>query len=54
MGQRFYFDLTNGQDFVRDDEVVEASSPDEAIKEARAALKEMRGGDGTKMPGNSW
>jgi hypothetical protein len=35
---RFYFDLSNGDDIIRDDEGVDASSPDEAIDEARAAL----------------
>ena len=43
MSQRFHFDLTDGDEIIRDDEGVEASSHDEAIAEAQAALNEMRG-----------
>ena len=45
MPQRFYFDLTNGQERIQDAEGVDASGPDEAIKEAHAALHEMRGNE---------
>lgn len=54
MNQKFYFDLTNGEDLIRDDEGVDASGPDEAIEEARAVLSEMRKGDGATMPGDGW
>ena len=54
MNQKFYFDLTNGDDLIRDDEGVDASGPEEAIEEARAVLGEMHRGDGAKMPGDGW
>ena len=54
MGQRFYFDLTNGQQLIRDDEGVDASGPDEAKNEAQAALDELRGGQQADMPGAGW
>ena len=54
MGLRFYFDLTNGQELIRDDEGVDASGPDEAKKEAQAALDELRSGQQVDMPGVGW
>ena len=54
MGRRFYFDLTNGEDLIRDDDGVDASGLDEAIKEAQAALDEMRGSHSADMPGAGW
>ena len=54
MSQRFHFDLTNGQELLRDDEGVDASGPKEAIEEAQALLDEMRGGVETEMPESGW
>ncbi|HEX8416799.1 MAG TPA: hypothetical protein VF641_04265 [Methylobacterium sp.] len=42
MTQRFYFDLTDGESTLRDDEGVLAPDLDEAIAAARAVLAEMR------------
>lgn len=54
MGQRFHFDLTNGEELIRDDEGIEASSPDEAIKEARAAVADMRSNEQALVPAEGW
>ena len=54
MGQRFYFDLANGQELIRDAEGVDASGPDEAKREAQAALDELRDGHEADMPGGGW
>ncbi len=43
MGQRLYFDLTNGLELLQDPEGVEAEVFGEAFAEARSALTEMRG-----------
>lgn len=39
---RFYFDLMNGPNTVRDDRGVEASSLTEAAEQGRAAVKDVR------------
>ncbi len=54
MSQRFYFDLTNSDALIRDDEGVDASGPDEAIEEARAALDEMRGDEEAPALRDGW
>lgn len=54
MSQRFHFDLTNGETFIRDDEGVDASGPDEAIEEARAALDCLRGNEEAPALGDGW
>ena len=54
MGPRFYFDLTNGQELIRDAEGIDASGPDEAKKEAKAALDELRGSHEADMPDVGW
>ena len=54
MGQRFHFDLTNGADIIRDDEGIEASGPNEAIEEARAALADMHGNEEAPVPAEGW
>ena len=51
---RYYFDLANGRDLVRDDVGVTASGPAEAIKEARAALVEMYRNEEAPEPGDIW
>ena len=54
MSQRFHFDLTNGEETIRDAEGVESSGPDEAIEEAQAVLDEMCSGEGAEMRGAGW
>ena len=54
MTTRFYFDLTNGPDTLRDDEGVEASSFDEAAGQAQAALEDMRSTEDAPIPGDGW
>ena len=53
MSKRLYFDLTNGQDIIRDPEGVDASGLDEAIGEAQAVLDEMSG-NAAFTPEDSW
>ena len=54
MSQRFYFDLTNDDDHMRDEEGVVASGPDEAIEEAQAALEDMLCDAGAFVLADSW
>ena len=54
MTRRFYFDLASGQDFIRDDDGVEASGLEEVIVEAHAALSEIRGGEEDIAPDENW
>ncbi|WP_375408133.1 DUF6894 family protein [uncultured Methylobacterium sp.] len=54
MVQRFHFDLTNGEELIRDTEGIEASGPDEAIEEARAALADVRGNEDAAVPTEGW
>ena len=42
MSHRFYFDLTNGLQTIRDDEGVLAHDLEHAIDEARVVIEEMR------------
>lgn len=51
---RFYFDLTNGPETLRDDEGVEASCLDEATEQAKAAMEDMRVNEGAPAPGDGW
>ena len=51
---RYYFDLANGDDLIRDDEGVDASSPAEAFEEAQAALIDMRSNGKAPEPGSGW
>ena len=51
---RYYFDLANGYDLIRDDEGVDTSSPAEAFEEARAALSDLRGSGEAPEPGSGW
>ena len=54
MGQRFYFDLKNEEVLIRDDEGVDASSLDEAIEEAHAGFRDIRGSEDALTPGDGW
>lgn len=41
MPERFYFDIENGAEAIRDEDGVEAASPDAALEEARSVIREM-------------
>lgn len=42
MTSRFYFDLNNGQEYISDNEGVDASDLDEAIKQVEVIIAELR------------
>lgn len=52
MGARYYFDVTDGADLIRDDVGEEANSPEQALEEARAVIAEMRERD--ELPDGEW
>lgn len=54
LAQRFYFDLRNDHDLIKDDEGVEAIDLDQATTEAQAALDEMRGASPADMSEARW
>ena len=54
MSPWFHFDLTNGEETIRDTDGVDAIGPDQAIKEARAALDDMRGNAEALGSGDGW
>lgn len=54
LAQRFYFDLKNGHDFIRDDEGVEARDLEQATTEAQVVLEEMRRSDELSSQGDGW
>lgn len=54
MLQRFYFDLKEGFSFIRDHEGVEARSLEQAIKEARVVIEEMRDSGGLCEAEKGW
>lgn len=54
MAQRFYFDLKNGHDFIRDNEGVEAHDLDQATDEAQAVIDEMRDRDDFAASNGEW
>lgn len=41
MVERFYFDIENGEELIRDEEGVEADSVEQALDEARSVIQEM-------------
>ncbi|MGH1570272.1 DUF6894 family protein [Methylobacterium sp. P31] len=43
MSARFYFDIEDGRDVIRDETGVEAADLDEALAEARSVIAEMTG-----------
>ena len=51
---RYYFDLANGDDLIRDDVGVDAGSPAEAFEEAQAALIDMQGNRKAREIGSGW
>lgn len=54
MGQRFFFDLTDGIDNLSDDEGVEAASLDETLEAAHAIIAEMRTKQELPAQGEGW
>jgi hypothetical protein len=54
VAERFYFDVENGQDTIRDEEGVEAASLDEALAEARSVIDEMADEVQAADPSGTW
>ncbi len=54
MISRFYFDLTNGIDTLRDDLGVEANGLDDAIRQTRTVLDEMRDDTNVSVLDDGW
>ncbi|MCJ2123841.1 hypothetical protein MKL11_14990 [Methylobacterium sp. J-077] len=55
MPERFYFDVENGRERIRDEAGVEAESLEEALAEARSVIEEMAASvSGTAAAGASW
>ncbi len=54
MARRFYFDLTNGSETIRDERGVEAGDLIEAVNEAQAVLSEMSRNDELSGSGAGW
>lgn len=52
MGSRYYFDLEDGDEAIRDDIGVEASSLEQAVEVAREAFDEMR--ESGELPVGNW
>lgn len=52
--ERFYFDVENGRERIRDEVGVEAESLEEALDEARSVIGEMADSVGTGASGGSW
>lgn len=52
--ERFYFDVENDRERIRDAVGVEAESLEEALAEARSVIDEMAGSVGTGETGASW
>lgn len=51
---RFYFDIENGQETIRDELGVEAETLDEALGEARSVIDEMADDLGGADLGSPW
>lgn len=54
MPERFYFDVENGEDMIRDEDGVEVSSLEEALAEARTVIAEMADEVCDADPDRSW
>ncbi|MCJ2092199.1 hypothetical protein MKK67_06770 [Methylobacterium sp. J-072] len=54
MSERFYFDIENGEEILRDEEGVEASSFEEVMEEARSVIQEMAVEVTGDNPGEMW
>ena len=54
MTSRFYFDLTNGLDTLRDDEGVEADDLDDATRQTQTVLDEISADGNASAVENGW
>ncbi|MCJ2056834.1 hypothetical protein MKL09_09735 [Methylobacterium sp. J-048] len=54
MPERFYFDVENGRERIRDDVGVEVESLEEALIEARSVIAEMAASVTTAASGATW
>lgn len=54
MPERFYFDIENGKESIRDEEGVEADSVEEALGEARSVIREMAEDLAAADPDGTW
>jgi len=54
MLRRFFFDVDNGQETIRDDDGVEAADLEEALAEARRVISEMADELGATDIDNAW
>ncbi|MDP4023755.1 hypothetical protein Q8W71_14055 [Methylobacterium sp. NEAU 140] len=54
MSQRFYFDLEDGQETIRDGEGVEADGPEDALEAAQEIIAEMAGEVASADPRGRW
>lgn len=54
MLRRFYFDVDNGRETIRDDEGVEAADLEQALTDARGVIGEMADDLGTTDLNNPW
>ena len=54
MPERFYFDVENGHETIRDAVGVEAESLDEALDEARSVIADMAGQVREAEPDSPW
>ena len=51
---RFYFDIENGREMIRDQDGVEAEDLAEALAEARSVIREMADDVGAGDLGSAW
>jgi hypothetical protein len=51
---RFYFDIENGNELIRDEEGVEADSLVEALDEAQSVITEMADEVASAAPNETW
>lgn len=54
MAERFYFDIENGKESIRDEEGVEADGLEEALTEARSVIREMADELAAADPDEAW
>lgn len=54
MPERFYFDIENGAEAIRDEDGVEAVSLDAALEEARSVIREMAAELASADPDEAW
>ncbi|MCJ2059795.1 hypothetical protein MKL09_25095 [Methylobacterium sp. J-048] len=54
MAERFYFDIENGAESIRDAEGVEADSFEHALEEARSVIREMAAELAAADPDETW